>query len=31
MTIISRGLEISISGGVGEMVRVLSLGCFFLF
>ena len=26
MTIISRGVEISIAGGVGEMVRVLSLG-----
>ena len=29
MTIISRGVEISIAGGGGEMVRVLSLGRFF--
>jgi len=28
---ISRGVEISIAGGGGEMVRVLSLGCFFSF
>jgi len=28
---ISRGVEISIAGGGGEMVRVLSLGGFFLF
>ena len=28
---ISRGVEISIAGGGGEMVRVLSLGYFFLF
>ena len=28
---ISRGVEISIAGGGGEMVRVLSLGRFFLF
>jgi len=26
----SRGVEISIAGGVGEMVRGLSLGCFFV-
>jgi len=31
VTMISRGGEISIAGGVGEMVRVLSLGCLFLF
>ena len=29
MTMISRGVEISIAGGEGEMVRVLSLGPFF--
>ena len=29
MTMISRGVEISIAGGGGEMVRVLSLGRFF--
>ena len=28
---ISRGVEISIAGGGGEMVRVLSLGRFFIF
>jgi len=28
---ISRGVEISIAGGRGEMVRVLSLGPFFFF
>ena len=28
---ISRGVEISIAGSGGEMVRVLSLGLFFLF
>jgi len=28
---ISRGVEISIAGGGGGMVRSLSLGCFFLF
>jgi len=28
---ISRGVEISIAGGAGEMVRGLSLGSFFLF
>ena len=28
---ISRGVEISIAGGGGEMVRVLSLGPFFFF
>ena len=28
---IARGVEISIAGGGGEMVRVLSLGLFFLF
>jgi len=28
---ISRGVEISIAGGGGEMVRVLSLGRFFFF
>jgi len=28
---ICRGVEISIAGGGGEMVRVLSLGRFFLF
>jgi len=28
---ISRGVEISIAGGGGEMVRVLSLGRFFSF
>jgi len=28
---ISRGVEISIAAGGGEMVRVLSLGCFFSF
>ena len=31
MTMISRGVEISIAGGGGEMVRVLSLGYFFFF
>ena len=31
MTMISRGVEISIAGGGGEMVCVLSLGCFFFF
>jgi len=31
VTMISRGVEISIAGGGGEMVRVLSLGCFFVF
>ena len=31
MTMISRGVEISIAGGGGEMVRVLSLGRFFFF
>ena len=31
VTMISRGFEISIPGGVGEMVRVLSLICFFFF
>ena len=31
MTMISRGVEISIAGGVVAMVRVLSLGCFFFF
>jgi len=31
VTIISRGVEISIAGGGGEMVRVLSLGHFFSF
>jgi len=32
VTMISRGVEISIAGGGGEMVPVrLSLGCFFLF
>ena len=29
MTMISCGVEISIAGGGEEMVRVLSLGCFF--
>jgi len=29
VTMISCGVEISITGGVGEMVRVLSLGRFF--
>ena len=29
--IFSRGVEISIAGGGGEMVRDLSLGCFFFF
>jgi len=29
VTMISRGVEISIAGGGGEMVRVLSLGRFF--
>ena len=28
---ISRGVEISMAGGGGEMVRVPSLGCFFCF
>jgi len=28
---ISRGVEISIAAGGGEMVRVISLGCFFSF
>ena len=31
VTMISRGVEISIGGGGGEMVRVLSLGRFFSF
>ena len=31
MTMISRGVEISIAGGGGEMVRVLPLGRFFFF
>ena len=31
MTMISRGVEISIAGGGGEMVGVLSLGCCFFF
>ena len=33
MTMISRGIEISIAGGGGEMVRDVSLGCisFFFF
>ena len=31
MTMISRGVEISIAGGGGEMVHVLSLGPFFFF
>ena len=31
MTMISRGVEISIAGGGGEMVRGPSLGCFFFF
>jgi len=31
VTMISRGVEISIAGGGGEMVRVLSLGRFFFF
>jgi len=31
VTMISRGVEISIGGGGGEMVRILSLGGFFLF
>ena len=31
MTMISRGVEISIAGGVVAMVRVLSLGRFFFF
>jgi len=31
VTIISSGVEISIARGGGEMVRVLSLGCFFFF
>jgi len=31
VSIISRGVEISIAGGSGEMVRVLSLGHFFFF
>jgi len=30
VTMISRGVEISIAGGGGEMVHVLSLGRFFL-
>jgi len=29
VTMISRGIEISIAGGGGEMVHVLSLGSFF--
>jgi len=31
VTMISRGVEISIAGGGGEMVRVLPLGQFFFF
>jgi len=31
VTMISRGVEISIAGGGGEMVRVISLGRFFFF
>ena len=31
MTMIFRGVEISIAGGGGELVRVLSLGRFFFF
>ena len=31
MTMIPRGVEISIAGGGGEMVRVLSLARFFFF
>ena len=31
MTMISRGVEISIAGGVVAMVRVLPLGRFFFF
>ena len=31
MTMISRGVEISITEGGGDMVRVLSLGPFFFF
>jgi len=31
VTMISRSVEISITGGGGEMVRVLSLGQFFFF
>jgi len=31
VTMISRGVEISIAVGGGEMVRVLSLGRFFFF
>jgi len=31
VTMISRGVEISIAGGGGEMVRGLSLGHFFFF
>jgi len=31
VTMISRGVKISIAGGGGEMVCGLSLGCFFLF
>ena len=31
VTMISRGVEISIAEGVGEMVHVLSLGRFFFF
>jgi len=31
VTMISRGVEISIAGGGGEMVRALSLGHFSLF
>jgi len=31
VTMISGGVEISIAGGGGEMVRVLSLGCYFSF
>ena len=31
MTMISRGVEISIAGGGGEMVRVVSLHCFSFF
>jgi len=31
VTMICRGVEISITGGGGEMVRVLSVGTFFFF
>ena len=31
MTMISRGVDISIAGGGGEMVRVVSLHCSFFF